>query len=210
MTEFRPISLSNVVYKITVKVLANRLKAILPHIILENQSAFLFERLIIDNVLTAFEIMHYLNNKRIGMDCSMSVKLDTSKAFDRVEWCFIEAAMEKLGFHEKWISLIMHCITTISYSIINGSAHGCITPSRGLRQGDPLSPYLFLICAEASSSLIHYATRSKELNGISICRGCPYVTHLFFADDNLLFCKANSQECHILIEILRKYEAASG
>ena len=211
MTVFRPISLSNVVYKIIVKVLANRLKAILSHIISENQSAFLSECLIIDNVLTVFEIMHYLNNKRIGMDCSMAVKLDTSKAFDRVEWCFIEAVMEKLGFHEKWISLIMHCITTVSYSIIiNGSAHGCITPSRGLRQGDPLSPYLFLICAEASSSLIHNATRSKELNGISICRGCPYVTHLFFADDNLLFCKANSQECHILIEILRKYEVASG
>ena len=118
--------------------------------------------------------------------------------------------MEKLGFYEKWICLIMHCITIISNSIIiNGSAYGCITPSRGLWQGDPLSPYLFLICAEAFSSLIHNATRSKEFNGISIYRGCPYVTCLFFTNDNLLFCKANSQECHILTEILRKYEAAS-
>lgn len=162
-------------------------------------------------VLTSFEIIHYLNNKRIGKDCLMAVKLDMSKAFDRVKWCFIEAAMEKLGFYEKWICLIMHCITIVSNSIIiNGSAHGCITPSRGLWQGDPLSPYLFLIGAEAFSSIIHNATRSKELDGISICRGCPYVTRLFFANDNLLFCKANSQECYILTEILRKYEAASG
>ena len=141
----------------------------------------------------------------------MAVILDMSKAFDRVKWCFIEVAMGKLGFYEKWICLIMHCITIVSNSIIiNGSAHGCITPSRGLWQGDPLSPYLFLICAEAFSSLIHNATRSKELDGISICRGCPYVTRLFFANDSLLFCKANSQECYILTEILRKYEAASG
>lgn len=141
----------------------------------------------------------------------MAVKLDISNAFDRVEWCFIEAAMEKLGFHERWICLIMHCVTTVSYSIIiNGFIHGCITPSRGLQQGDPLSPYLFLIYAKAFSSLIHNAARSKELNGISICRGCPYISHLFFANDSLLFCKASSQECHTLIEILRKYEAASG
>ena len=211
MTEFRPISLSNVVYKIIAKILANRLKAILPHIISENQSAFIFERLITDNVLTAFEFMHYLNNKRVGKDCSMTVKLDMSKAFDRVEWCFIEAAMEKLGFREKWISLIMHYITTVSYSIIiNGFAYDCITPSRGLRQGNLLSPYLFLIYVEAFSSLIHSAARSKELNGISICRGCPSVTHLFFADNSLLFCKASSQECHTLTEILSKYDAAFG
>ncbi|XP_065623969.1 uncharacterized mitochondrial protein AtMg01250-like, partial [Quercus suber] len=119
--------------------------------------------------------------------------------------------MEKLGFHEKWISLIMHCITTVMYSIIiNGSTYGCITPLRGLRQGDPFSPYHFLICVEAFSSLIHNVARSKELNGISICRGCPYVTHLFFADDSLLFYKANSQKCHILTENLRKYEVAFG
>ena len=129
MSEFRPISLCNVAYKLIAKVLVNRLKAILPCIILENQSTFLFERLIIDNVLIAFEIMHYLNNKRDGKDNFMSIKLDMSKAFNRVEWGFVKAVMEKLGFHEKWISLIMHCITTVSYSmIINGVAHGCIVP----------------------------------------------------------------------------------
>ena len=119
--------------------------------------------------------------------------------------------MEKTGFHEKWIQLIMQCITTVSYSmIINGSVHGCIFPTRGLRQGDPLSPYLFLLCVDGFSSLIKDAARNQLLSGISICRGCSMVTHLFFANDSLLFCKATNQECHKLIEILGLYEVASG
>ena len=85
MTEFRLISLSNVIYKLISKVLANRLKLILPQIIIENQSAFLFERLITDNVLIIFELMHYLDHKRDGKDCYMAIKLDMSKAYDRVE-----------------------------------------------------------------------------------------------------------------------------
>ena len=193
MTEFRPISLCNVVYKIISKVLANRLKTILPQIITENQSAFLHERLITDNVLVAFELMHYLDHKRDGKDCHMTVKLDMSKAYDIVEWGFIEKVMEQLGFHEKWINTIMSCITTVTYSVlINGVAQGCILPSRGLRQGDPLSPYLFLLCADGFSSLINNAIRNNMLSGVSICRGCPMVTHLFFADDSLLFCKAST------------------
>ena len=111
MTEFKPINLSNVTYKIIAKVLSNKLKAVLPQIITENQSAFLFERLITDNILVAFEIIHYLNNKWEGKESFMAVKLDMSKAFDRVEWGFIEAVMEKLGLYERWISLIMQFIT---------------------------------------------------------------------------------------------------
>ena len=111
MTEFKPINLSNVTYKIIAKVLSNKLKAVLPQIITENQSAFLFECLITDNILVAFEIIHYLNNKWEGKESFMAVKLDMSKAFDRVEWGFIEAVMEKLGLYERWISLIMHFIT---------------------------------------------------------------------------------------------------
>ena len=115
----------------------------------------------------------------------------------------IQDVMEKMGFHEKWIQLVMKCITTVSYSvIINGAVHGCIFPTRGLRQGDPLSPYLFLLCADGFSSLINEAVRNQGLSGISICRGCPLVSHLFFADNSLLFCKASEQECRKMIEIL--------
>ena len=119
--------------------------------------------------------------------------------------------MKKLGFLENWICLIMRCITFVSYSVlINGVAHGNIMPSRGLRQGDPLSSYLFLLCADGCSSPKSKAIRNQMMRGLSICRGCPKITHLFFADDSLLFCKANGQECQQLIEILHLYKAASG
>ena len=162
MTEYRPISLCNVVYKLISKVLANRLKVTLPQLITENQSVFLSERLITDNVLVAFEVMHYLEHKRDGKDCYMAVKLDMSKAYNRVKWGFIEKVMERMGFHERWIALVMHCISTISYSILmNGVAYGSIIPTRGLRQGDPLSLYLFLLCADGLSSLINNAARNQ-------------------------------------------------
>ena len=134
-----------------------------------------------------------------------------SKAYDRVEWGFIKQVMKKMGFHEKWIELIMHCITSVSYFVlVNGASYGSITPTRGLRQGDPISPYIFLLRADGFSSLINEVARNHKLSGVSICRGCPKITHLFFADDSLLFCKANSQECQNLMDILQLYEAASG
>ena len=100
MTDFRPISLCNVVYRLISKALANRLKAILPHIISENQIAFIADRLITDNVLVVYKIMHFLKHKKGGNDNFMVAKLNMSKAFDRVEWAFIEKVMRKMGFNE--------------------------------------------------------------------------------------------------------------
>ena len=211
MKDFRPISLSNVAYKLISKVLANCLKVVLPQLISENQSAFLPRRLIADNILMAFELMHYLDHKKEGRDGFMAVKLNMSKAYDQVEWKFIEEVMRRMGFQERWIGWIMICISTVSYSIIiNVEAHDSIVPSRGLRQEDPLSSYLFLLCTEALSALIEEANNNNALTNISVCRGNPKVTHLFFADDSLLFCKAKNLECSKMVEILKQYEAASG
>ena len=211
MKDFQPIGLCNVACKLLSKVLANRLKTVLPQIISKNQSTFLSERLITNNVLVAFELMHYLEHKKSGNNGYMAVKLDMSKAYDMVEWVFIEKVMRRLGFDEKWIGWVMKCITSVSYSIlINGEAHGNISPTRGFRQGDPLFPYLFILCTEAFSALLDDASNRKKLNGVSICRGCPSVTHLFFADDSLLFCKVDRGEVSLLMEILDLYKAASG
>jgi hypothetical protein len=191
VTEFCPIRLCNVLYKIISKVLANRLKPFLPHIISETQSAFVPGRLITDNILVAFETLHHMHSTKIGKGGVMALKLDMSKAYDRVEWVYLEKLMEKMGFHPRWISLTMMCIRSVSYSIlINGEPHGLIKPSRGLRQGDPLSPYLFLLCAKGLHHMIKQAEQHKQLQRVALCRNGPKITHLFFADDSLLFCRA--------------------
>ena len=170
ITEYSPISLCNVTYRILAKVLANRLKKVLPNVINESQSASIPGRLIIDNVLVAFETMHHINQRRKGKEGLMAIKLDISKAFDRVEWKCLELIMQKLGFHDRWISIIMMCITTISYSILlNGEPKGVIYPLRGTRQGDPLNPFLFLLCAKGLSAMLKREERWGTIRGIAVC-----------------------------------------
>ena len=179
--DFRPISLCNVIYKIIAKVLANRLKKILPNIISETQSAFVPGRLISDNILIAFETLHHMKLMKGNKQGYMALKLDMSKAYDRVKWAFLESIMLQMGFTESWVSMIMECVHTVSYFVlINGEPKGFFHPTRGLRQGDPISPYLFLLCAEGLHALLAKAARSKKIQGISISRGGPKLTHLFF------------------------------
>ena len=192
VSDFKPISLSNVLYKIIAKVLANRLKPLLPHLISETQGVFLFERIITDNILIAHENLHYLKQKRTGKLRYMALKLDMSKAYDRVEWVFLEKIMVKMGFCKKWVDLVSACIRSVTYSILlNGQPHGLITPSRGLRQGDPLSPYLFLLVTEGLHALLKKAEENENIKGISLCAAGPRVSHLLFEDDSLVFCRAN-------------------
>jgi hypothetical protein len=134
-----------------------------------------------------------------------------SKAYDRAEWLFLEKMMRKMGFAEDWINRIMLCVTSVSYQVrVNGSLLDVIVPERGLRQGDPLSPYLFLICAEGFSSLLNKAEVEGELEGIQICHSAPSFNHLLFADDSLVLIKANSESARSLQNILQLYEVCSG
>ncbi|KAA3463042.1 reverse transcriptase [Gossypium australe] len=178
LVNFRPISLCSVLYKIVAKTVANRLQNVIDTCIDEVQSAFVPGRLITDN-------------KRIGKEGYMVVKLDMSKAYDRVKWDFVKKMMIKMGFAHEWVGLIMKCITSVSYAVnINGNRGRIFQPTRGLRQGDPLSPFLFLICSEGLSSLM----RSTKQKGLVKCakasRRGPEISHLLFADDCMMFGEA--------------------
>ena len=211
LNQLRPISLCTTIYKVIAKILANRLKGVLHCCICKNQSAFIPGRQIIDNILVSHEYLHYLNNKRQGKDGFMAVKLDMSKAYDRVEWSFLEAIMQKMGFQYRWINWIMECVRTVSYSFnINGEVKEYVIPTRGIRQGDPLSPYLFLLCSEGFSNLIRQAAQTRKISGMKISRQGPSITHLFFADDSLIFCKANKDQATELMRVLQVYAKGSG
>ena len=159
----------------------------------------------------AFETLHYMKHHQAGSSGFMALKLDMSKAYDRVEWKFLELMMKRMGFADNWVALVMECVSTVSYSIlINGEPSSIIHPARGLKQGDPLSPFLFFFCTEGLHSLIQHAAASGHIRGVSICKKGPRLTHLFFANDSLLFCRASIAECHKIHALLGSYERASG
>jgi len=119
----------------------------------------------------------------------MAIKLDMSKAYDRVEWTFLQQVMLRLGFQQHWVDTVMRCVTSTSFAfLINEEPIGSVLPSRGPRQGDPISPYLFLLCLEGLSYLLRHAAEANILLGYSDCHGAPRISHLLFADDTIIFC----------------------
>lgn len=124
----------------------------------------------------------------------VTIKLDMSKTYDRVEWDFIEEVMRSLGFSDEWIKKVMKCISSVSYSVLlNECPQEAFKPSRGLRQGDHLSSYLFLLCTEGFSAFLDKEEYRSNLVGFQINKYCPSLTHWFFADDNLIFLKAGTK-----------------
>ena len=173
ISDYRLISLCNVLYKIFSMVLANRLKMVPPNIITEHQSAFTKSKLIIDNILVAFKTLHSMQ-KHKGKDDYMATKLDMRNAYDRVEWSYLEAVMKKMGFGEQWIKLMMVYVKTVTYSTpINGQLKGLINPTHSIRQGDPFPPFPFLLCTEGLHGLISQEATLGNLSGFSICRITP-------------------------------------
>jgi len=115
--------------------------------------------------MATIEIIHHMKLKVKGNVGEVALKLDISKAYDRIDWSYLQGVMVKMGFSNQWIKWIMMCVETVDYSVlVNGNSVGPIIPGRGLRQGNPLSPYLFIICAEGLSALIRNSEARGEIN----------------------------------------------
>jgi len=198
--------LCNVLYKLLSKVLENRLKKILHKCIANSQSGFVPGRSIMDNALVAIELVHYMKTKTKGKEKSVVLKLDISKAYDRIDWSYLKDVMSKMGFSEKWIQWIMLCVETVDYSVImNNEKVGPIIPGRGLRQDDPLSPYLFILYAEGLSALIKNVENRRDLQGVRVFHIALRVSHLLFADDCFLFFQADEHQANTMKQILNQY-----
>lgn len=208
MRDYRPIACCNVIYKVVSKILANRLKVILPRIILANQSAFVKGRLLMENVLLASEIVKDYHKDSISPRCAM--KLDISKAFDSVQWSFLLNCLAAMGFPSKFIHWIRLCVTSPSFSVqVNGDLAGYFQSTRGLRQGCSLSPYLFVLCMNVLSHKIDKAARDKKFG---LHPGCQSIalTHLCFADDLMVYVEGTKASVEGALLVFDEFAVWSG
>jgi hypothetical protein len=210
LSHYRPISLCNTVYKIITKLLVLRIKPYLPALVSPFQTAFVSGRRGLDNLIIAQELVYTLSKKR-GKQGFMIVKIDLEKAFDRMEWSFVRRVLIHFGFPPMIIKLILSCISSTSTSLLfNGSKLPHFLTSRGLRQGDPLSLYLFILCMEFLGALIDHKYASGDWTKVKASRGGPGFSHVFFGDDLLLFAKANDKNCAAIVDVLDDFCSMSG
>ncbi|GKA75562.1 putative RNA-directed DNA polymerase [Tanacetum coccineum] len=206
---YRPISCCNILFKCISKIISNRMKDSLATLISSNQSAFVPGRRITDNILLTQELMHNYHLDRGPPRCAF--KVDIQKAYDTVDWGFLHEVLIGFGFHPRMIGWIMECVTSTSFSIsINGSLHGYFKGKRGLRQGDPISPYLFTLVMEVLTLMLRrkvsdsdsftYHHHCSDLNIINLC----------FADDLFLFAHGDVNSARVIMEALDEFKYASG
>lgn len=207
---YRPISLCNSIYKVVTKIIVARIRPLLADIVSPLQTAFVPGRKGVDNAIIVQELIHSMSKKK-GRGGVMAIKIDLEKAYDRMEWSFIRDTLNLFKFPSHLISLIMSCVSSSSVAILfNGGALNSFNPSRGIRQEDPLSPYLFILCMEVLGVLIENKCEAKLWNPINSSQGGLAFSHLFFADDLVLFAKADRKNYVVVREVLDTFCSLSG
>ena len=206
--DYRPISLCNVTNKIITKILTVRLTPLLPRIIAPHQSGFVKGRLLSDNVLLAQEMFHEL--PRCSPSPNLAIKLDMAKAYDMVQWPFLLRILERMGFPSGWIGMISRCVGSCWFSVLVNGCDDFFKSSRGLRQGDPISPTLFFIAAEYLSRSLDKLILGNPDMTYKSTRPSPEVSHLAYADDILIFTQDTDTSLRRPRHCLDEYMAASG
>lgn len=171
------------------------------------QGAFIPDRIIQDNIILANEVFQSFKNKCGKEGGWIAIKLDMEKAYDRLERNYIFVTLDKLGFHPKWVSWIKICISSVSFTVLVNEVPGNkFSPSRGIRQGDPLSLYLFILCGEPLAKQLHQHSFSEDKNlGFKVGRSGIKIPFLTFVDDTMIFAKANEESCFTIKHVLSKY-----
>lgn len=210
LSQFRPISLCNVIVKAISKVLANRLKPVMEKLMGSGQTSFIPGRSATDNIIAAQEFLHTVRHRK-GNRAGFVLKVDLEKAYERVSWSFLEEVLRVSGFGVTFRNLIMATITTTSLAVCwNGDALQPFRPSRGLRQGDPLSLYLFVLCMEVLGQLVLRSVTAGEWKPVAVSLGGPSVSHLFFADALLLYGEASFSQARLMEHTLATFCGISG
>ncbi|GJU41837.1 RNA-directed DNA polymerase, eukaryota, reverse transcriptase zinc-binding domain protein, partial [Tanacetum coccineum] len=209
VTDFRPIACCNVLYKCISKVLTNRIKPILGKLVSCNQSAFITGRHIQDNIMLTQETMKGYNRR--GGPKRVAFKIDIQKAHDTVNWEFLEKTLSGFGFHKRMIKWIMQCVTTAAFTLnINGERIGYFKGGKGLRQGDPISPYLFTLVMEVFSLIL--LKEIEEEPNFQYHFSCKAIklSHVCFADDLLVMCHGDPTFATVIKKDLEQFSTCSG
>lgn len=210
VSQLIPISLCTLPYKILSKVIVNRLKPVMPIQVVKNQTSFVGGRNIIDNVVIAQEVIHSMRIRK-GKRGWMALKIDMEKAYDRLRWDFIRDSLIDAKIPSILIRVIMQCVTSSSLQVLwNGGFTEEFTPSRSIRQGDPISSYLFDITMEKLGLAIRSAVLDGDWKLVALRRGGPQLSHLFFADDLVLFGEASVENAMVMKGVLDQFCSFSG
>ncbi|XP_062096263.1 uncharacterized protein LOC133802047 [Humulus lupulus] len=208
MSDYSPIACCNVIYKIASKIICKRLQEFLTGIISENQSDFVKGRQIAHNIMICQDMVWGYDRSRAKSTCLF--KIDLQKAYDMLDWEFLREMLEALNFPQKFVNLIMECVTTPLFSFsMNGALHGYLQAERGLRQGDPITPLLFVIGMECLSRIMLKVAKEAEFKFHPRCKSLK-LTHLCFAYDLLLFSKGDYKSATLLLRGFKLFSNSSG